>query len=1070
MNTSRLVGARSFAALEREFARDLAAAPGSPGKLTWVLVPTNLLALHLRRVAAREAGGLMGVEFLTIRAAARRMVQFHLTSAGRQPVPDGAEELVLRRIIAALPAPSYFASLRDYANSAPAMHYAIRLLEDCLWTPDRLRSAAESGSLRDPGSRRKLAELADIWDELKSWRRAEGVFTERDLLSRAASEDRPIELPDICCLYGFYDFTPVQRSLVSRLLSTARSASAYLLWWADDDGPTPGFEYAKPVVDWLASCLRVEGPDCIDEDDADSDLARLRRDCFQDRHRASTKGERNAREWDGTVRVVSCPGQDPEAVEIARAALSGANVDAVKTTGVLLRSGGEDAARVAEGLDRTGVRYFIREGVPLTSTVAGRLALKLVALSTSEPERVDVLDFLAVAEMPWPEGLSATTVHRLSREAGVKRGRDTWRERLGDHAAALVRHGDAAETDSEAEACRRDAVSCRLAAKLVDGLLSDCTPSTASTWAESASRLSKLLRRYAPRDEEGTREVLDAVASLGALDMTGTTPDESLLSWVLGRRLAAGSVPRERFQHTGVCVSSIMGVRGATFDRVIVPGLVEKGFPRHISSGTLLTETDREDLNGCAERLGAADLPLQSARPDEERYLFRIALGSARREVVLTYPRLEQHSGRPRFASRFLTAACSALAGHDVTDEDLARGLPTGLVQRVPLSGREWSAEELRCALDELEYDAAVFAPGKDGPLRTDYLARVSAHFERAMQMEAERWGVPTYGPYDGKIRAGDLLEALADRYAQFGEAVSPTRLETYAYCPFQYFLTYVLGVAEVETPPEELELTPLERGSIIHQTLARLFTERFQGSRLGTLTDEEVADGLNRAGEILDELAGAHAENHRATWMAERARTLEELKLLLETERNDHPEACPERFEWSFGYEEWEPYRLEVGDGRTVEFHGFVDRVDRLPDGAVRVLDYKTGSSRPYKRHTLRGGRQLQLPVYLMASCELLEAEDGTAAYLFTREGKEVAGPDLDSLSDGASGFRRAVRLILDQIAAGNFPPLPPEDRHVCDRYCDFRCVCGTARAYLAEMKQADADLAGLRELRGIE
>ena len=66
---------------------------------------------------------------------------------------------------------------------------------------------------------------------------------------------------------------------------------------------------------------------------------------------------------------------------------------------------------------------------------------------------------------------------------------------------------------------------------------------------------------------------------------------------------------------------------------LVLPGLVEKAFPRHIPERSLLTELDRESLNALAAGLGCGELPLQGDRPLEERYLFRIALGSARSAV-----------------------------------------------------------------------------------------------------------------------------------------------------------------------------------------------------------------------------------------------------------------------------------------------------------------------------------------------------------------------------------------------------------------------------------------------------
>ncbi|GAG48961.1 unnamed protein product, partial [marine sediment metagenome] len=228
----------------------------------------------------------------------------------------------------------------------------------------------------------------------------------------------------------------------------------------------------------------------------------------------------------------------------------------------------------------------------------------------------------------------------------------------------------------------------------------------------------------------------------------------------------------------------------------VVPGLVERSFPRHIPEQPLLTELDREVLNDLAGRLGCAALPLQRRRPEEERYLFRIALGSALRAVVLTYSRLDEERQRPRMPSRFLGDACSALAGVTVRASTLEQGFPGEWFRRVPLDPWGRAGAEATSALDSREYDAAVFQG--PGALRTGYMAAVSHCFARALKMEQGRWRTNRFGPYDGKIRAPDLLETLRDKYAPFRSAVSPTRFESYARCPFEYFLTYVLGVEEV--------------------------------------------------------------------------------------------------------------------------------------------------------------------------------------------------------------------------------------------------------------------------------
>ena len=80
----------------------------------------------------------------------------------------------------------------------------------------------------------------------------------------------------------------------------------------------------------------------------------------------------------------------------------------------------------------------------------------------------------------------------------------------------------------------------------------------------------------------------------------------------------------------------------------------------------------------------------------------------------------------------------------------------------------------------------------------------------------------------------------------------------------------------------------------------------------------------------------------------------------------------------------------MPLGEGRRIPLGGVMDRVDR--DRAARkanVIDYKTGSGAVFKNDKLRGGRTLQLPMYVLGARHLLgsEAEVDGAEY-FARSG----------------------------------------------------------------------------------
>ena len=62
-------------------------------------------------------------------------------------------------------------------------------------------------------------------------------------------------------------------------------------------------------------------------------------------------------------------------------------------------------------------------------------------------------------------------------------------------------------------------------------------------------------------------------------------------------------------------------------------------------------------------------------------------------------------------------------------------------------------------------------------------------------------------------------------------------------------------------------------------------------------------------------------------------------------------------------------PFVIELGDGRTLRVSGKIDRIDRREDGSLVLRDYKTGRAPKDDGGTFRGGRQLQIPFYILAA-----------------------------------------------------------------------------------------------------
>jgi len=149
--------------------------------------------------------------------------------------------------------------------------------------------------------------------------------------------------------------------------------------------------------------------------------------------------------------------------------------------------------------------------------------------------------------------------------------------------------------------------------------------------------------------------------------------------------------------------------------------------------------------------------------------------------------------------------------------------------------------------------------------------------------------------------------------------------------------------------------------------------------------------------------------------------------------------------------------YTFEV-DGVPVT--GRVDRVDKLDDGRLRVLDYKTGK----KLATGRLESDAQLTMYQYACETLLGAEIGELVFYHlptlkehrtTRRGAKL----VDEL-------KTRIVTTAESITKEKFDPKPEES--VC-RWCDYKPICPIFKDQYAGMPAPAAKAAGEPELAAL-
>lgn len=277
----------------------------------------------------------------------------------------------------------------------------------------------------------------------------------------------------------------------------------------------------------------------------------------------------------------------------------------------------------------------------------------------------------------------------------------------------------------------------------------------------------------------------------------------------------------------------------------------------------------------------------------------------------------------------------------------------------------------------------------------------------------------PNYTAYTGAVDPALVGESLPGR-------LSPSALEAFGRCPLSFLLGRVARVHEVEEP--RIDVDPRLTGQWAHRAL-ELMVKR--GSPLSVAAVKHA----------LDE---AMAEHPAPAWVApffvryQADRLASELyeALLRDAWSPDVSSQVEVEMRWQFIF----------------PLQGRLDRVDYLPDGTVRLVDYKTGVVANPQR--LRPAH-LQLVLYQQALTDQLakpvhaelfgiSQKAGYQHRMLTPEQGEAQRPALERLLQG-------MRV---RMHAGEFFPVPDPKEQPC-RSCTFRDVCPAQAAHYVEGKR---------------
>lgn len=1026
-----------------------AKAAGHPLDPVTVLVPSNTAGLSARRLLAvgdqargLEPTNLANVSFVTPFRLAELVAAGSLSD--RRPLTNPVLAAAVRSALR--DAPGMFAPVAGHQATQAAV---ISVYSELSRAHPDTRAAIAAAS-------RRGAEVVRLVDEV---RRRLADFADEDDLAAAATarlaSDPGAAAPLGTLIWHLPDrLTPAMASLAGAALAAASAAAVVLA--------LTGAPEADAAI---LAAVRTAG---IDVDGMDGLTAE-----------AAAPITRPT-----AARIVSTTDADEEVRHVVRevAALAEAGVP-LDRIAIFRPSPGSYARTLDEQLDGAGIPHNGPSARRLADSAAGRALLGALDLPANEWGRGDVMALLAEAPVVDATGTWAPTRRwdELSRAAGVVGGIDDWRDKLAhlqrtlrlalDEMAAA---GDDEDAIRKAAGKRRDLEAAATLAAFVDGLDASITAvQDASTWAGRATAAQALLEQLLgpehlrtswPDVEVTAAELVDAALSrLGALDDIDPQPTYTDFTLALASELDAPLGRTGRFGE-GVLVAPLASAAGHDLDAVFVLGLAEGTCPGFRRDDALLPDTDRQRQSTPGELL------TQDERLHAQHRSLLAALAAAPPEHrTLLFPRGDLRGRRDRLPSRWLLDSASALAGRRIHSSDVARQVD-GVIHVV--HSYEHGVATAATHGSIVERDVALLRSAADPaahPLAAGLLGR--GLIARRARLS------PAFTEWDGNL--ADVTIGSPQ-----GRVLSASSLETWAKCPFRYFLGSVLKLGERDDPERIVQISAADQGTLVHRVLEDFITEALHRPGGPPHPTEPWTDADRVRLHALAEAAFADVEargltGRSLTWR----RTKDQVRADLDRfvfEDDAHRmglDVRPVQAEMAFGMEDGHTVAVELPSGRTLRFRGKADRVDRGDDGSLVVLDYKTGKDNYTDLHKdpVQAGTVLQLGIYAEAARAVVakgKAVPVSSFYWMVSAKGGFVQRGYEWGDEHRARFLDVADTIVEGIERGVFPALPGDYVPFWGSYencswCDFDRICPRDRDDHQRAKAGAPELALLARLQ---
>jgi len=488
----------------------------------------------------------------------------------------------------------------------------------------------------------------------------------------------------------------------------------------------------------------------------------------------------------------------------------------------------------------------------------------------------------------------------------------------------------------------------------------------------------------------------------------------------------------------GGCLHTASYKKGIWLNRPynFIVGMDSAKFPDSAHDGSILLDAEKKNT----DRINP-----NKEKGKENQYKMLQLLASLKGKIILSYSRFDTQDNRELAPSSLMLQLYRLKTGDKQKDYSDFYNSFKDIFGFVPCKPREildsadWFLYSARHNLLDI------------APLFEHLYPALSEGFYAARQREKEE-----LNRFNGKV---EVDPEQVDPRLNRGLMVSSSRLELIAFCPYLYFLKYILKIKPPQRMIEDpgVWLDPSEKGILFHQIFEKFYKKLKEISPVRTF----ISPSYKNHWHILEEIALSQLKQKRKrlvppnnlVYKHESKEILDSCRFFLHCEEEKHKGEIPIYLELAFGTRDNQneelgkvkAVELSLSGGKSISFQGKIDRIDKLDGDTYRIIDYKTGTPYGFSRSKyFQNGKQIQHALYALSLKKIL-AKAGISAFpKITKAGYYF--PTLNGQGrqyfygeERRNQVLEIIDLLLDIVAQGNFTMIQKADDFVCADYRDI-------------------------------